>query len=93
MKQVKNSTPTNALGEILEYVNYKRFYNNIKLNNSKEDGWFLVSENKGNKPLFGPQSDLKEESITPTKFNSEDITYGVLGAQKVFLLITKFYES
>jgi hypothetical protein len=78
--------PTNALGEILEYVNYKRFYNNIKLNNSKEDGWFLVSENKGGKPLFGPQSDLKEETITPTKFNSEDITYGVLGAQKVFLL-------
>jgi len=82
----KKFSPTNALGEILEYVNYKRFYNNIKLNNSKEDGWFLVSENKGGKPLFGPQSDLKEESITPTKFNSEDITYGVLGAQKVFLL-------
>jgi len=82
----KKFSPTNALGEILEYVNYKRFYNKIKLNNSKEDGWFLVSENKGGKPLFGPQSDLKEESITPTKFNSEDITYGVLGAQKVFLL-------
>jgi hypothetical protein len=82
----KKFSPTNALGEILEYVNYKRFFNNIKLNNSKEDGWFLVSENKGNKPLFGPQSDLKEESVTPTKFNSEDITYGVLGAQKVFLL-------
>jgi hypothetical protein len=82
----KKFDPTNALGEILEYVNYKRFFNNIKLNNSKEDGWFLVSENKGGKPLFGPQSDLKEESVTPTKFNSEDITYGVLGAQKVFLL-------
>jgi len=82
----KKFSPTNALGEILEYVNYKRFFNNIKLNNSKEDGWFLVSENKGGKPLFGPQSDLKEETITPTKFNSEDITYGVLGAQKVFLL-------
>jgi len=82
----KKFSPTNALGEILEYVNYKKFYNNIKLNNSKENGWFLVSENKGGKPLFGPQSDLKEETITPTKFNSEDITYGVLGAQKVFLL-------
>lgn len=82
----KKFSPTNALGEILEYVNYKRFYNKIKLNNSKEDGWFLVSQNKGGKPLFGPQSTLKEESVTPTKFNSEDITYGVLGAQKVFLL-------
>ena len=85
----KKFSPTNALGEILEYVNYKRFYNKVKLNNSKEDGWFLVSQNKGGKPLFGPQSTLKEESVTPTKFNSEDITYGVLGAQKVFLLSQK----
>ena len=82
----KKFSPTNELGEILEYINYKKFYNNIKLNNSKEDGWFLVSQNKGGKPLFGPQSTLKEENVTPTKFNSEDITYGVLGAQKVFLL-------
>jgi hypothetical protein len=82
----KKFAPTSALGEILEYINYKRFFNNIKLNNSKEDGWFLVSDNKGGKPLFGPLSNVKEESITPTTFKSEDITYGVLGAQKVFLL-------
>jgi len=82
----KKFAPTSALGEILEYINYKRFFNNIKLNNSKEDGWFLVSDNKGGKPLFGPLSNVKEESITPTTFKSEDISYGVLGAQKVFLL-------
>jgi hypothetical protein len=82
----KKFTPSNALVEILEYINYKRFYNNIKLNNSEEEGWFLVSENKGGKPLFGPQGTLKEETVTPTTFQSEDITYGVLGAQKVFLL-------
>ena len=63
-----------------------RYFNSIKLNNSKEDGWFLVSENKGGKPLFGPQGTLKEETITPTTFQNEDISYGVLGAQKVFLL-------
>ena len=82
----KKFSPSNALGDVLEYINYKRFYNNIKLNNSKEDGWFLVSENKGGKPLFGPQGTLKQETITPTKFQGEDISYGVLGAQKVFLL-------
>ena len=82
----KKFAPTTFLGEILEYINYKRFFNNIKLNNSSENGWFLVSENKGGKPLFGPQGTLKEETITPTTFKSEDVTYGVLGAQKVFLL-------
>jgi hypothetical protein len=82
----KKFTPTNALGDMVEYVNYKRFFNRIKLNNSKEDGWFLVSDNKGGKPLFGPQGTLKEESVTPTTFQDEDVTYGVLGAQKVFLL-------
>ena len=27
----KKFSPTNELGEILEYINYKKFYNNIKL--------------------------------------------------------------
>jgi hypothetical protein len=82
----KKLSPANDLPDVLEYINYRRFYNHINLNNSKENGWFLISGNKGGKPLFGPQGDLKEESITPTKFQSEDISYGVLGAQKVFLL-------
>jgi hypothetical protein len=82
----KKFTPTTALVDVVEYINYKRFFNNIKLNNSKEDGWFLVSENKGGKPLFGPQATLKEEQIQPTTFENEDITYGALGAQRIFLL-------
>ena len=82
----KNFTPSTALNDVVEYVNYKRFFNQIKLNNSKDDGWFLVSENKGGKPLFGPQGTVKEETVTPTTFQNEDVTYGVLGAQKVFLL-------
>ena len=82
----KNFTPSTALNDVVEYVNYKRFFNKIKLNNSKEDGWFLVSENKGGKPLFGPQGTVKEETVIPTTFQNEDVTYGVLGAQKVFLL-------
>jgi hypothetical protein len=82
----KKFTPNNLMNEIIEYVNYKRFYNKIKLNNSKDDGWFLVSENKGGKPLFGPQSDLKKDITIPSKFENEDITYGALGAQRLFFL-------
>jgi hypothetical protein len=82
----KKFSPGNLLGEILEYINYRSFYNKINLNNSEEFGWFLVSENKGGKPLFGPQSDFKEEIIQPSKFENEDITYGALGAQRIFLL-------
>jgi len=36
--------------------------------------------------LFGPQGTLKEEIIQPTTFENEDITYGALGAQRIFLL-------
>jgi hypothetical protein len=82
----KKFSPSNLLNEISEYINYRRFYNKINLNNSEEFGWFLVSANKGGKPLFGPQSDLKEETIQPSKFENEDITYGALGAQRIFLL-------
>lgn len=82
----KKFKPSAILEDILEYVNYRSFYNKINLNNSEEFGWFLVSSNKGGKPLFGPQSDLKEEIIQPSKFENEDITYGALGAQRIFLL-------
>ena len=72
--------------DIIEYVNYRKFFSNIKLNNSKDNGWFLVWENKAGNPLFGPQGDLKEETFTPSVFENADITYGALGAQRIFLL-------
>jgi hypothetical protein len=85
----KKFKPSSVIDDIVEYVNYRSFYNKINLNNSEEFGWFLVSSNKGGKPLFGPQSDLKEEIIQPSKFENEDITYGALGAQRIFLLSQK----
>ena len=72
--------------DIVEYINYRNFFSNIKLNNSKDNGWFLVWENKAGNPLFGPQGDLKEETFTPSVFENADITYGALGAQRIFLL-------
>jgi hypothetical protein len=85
----KKFKPSSVIDDIVEYVNYRNFYNKINLNNSEEFGWFLVSSNKGGKPLFGPQSDLKEEIIQPSKFENEDITYGALGAERIFLLSQK----
>jgi hypothetical protein len=82
----KKFLPDSLVNDVLEYVNYRRFYHAINLNNSKENGWFLVWDNKGGKPIFGPQGDLKQEIITPTEFQNEDITYGALGAQQLYLL-------
>ena len=45
-----------------------------------------MSENKNGTPKLGPLSDLKIKSITPTVFEPQQITYGVMGAQKIYLL-------
>jgi hypothetical protein len=78
--------PDSLTNDVLEYVNYRRFYHAINLNNSKENGWFLVWDNKGGKPIFGPQGDLKKETVLPAEFKPEDVTYGVLGGQYIYLL-------
>ena len=82
----KKFLPNSLVNDVLEYVNYRRFYHEINLNNSSENGWFLVWDNKGGKPIFGPQADLVKESIFPSEFQNEDITYGALGAQYLYLL-------
>ena len=46
----------------------------------------MVSENKNGKPLIGPQSKIIKETFTPTEITPSPITYGVLGAQKIYLL-------
>ena len=82
----KKFLPDSLVNDVLEYVNYRRFYHAINLNNSKDNGWFLVWSNNGGKPIFGPQGDLVEETVTPSEFQNEDITYGALGAQYLYLL-------
>jgi hypothetical protein len=78
------STTTN---DVAELTNYVRFYSKITLTPGKlNNGFFLVSENKNGKPLIGPQSDIKTETITPSEFNPSSITYGILGAQRLYLL-------
>jgi hypothetical protein len=71
----------------LEVSNFIKFSSKILLDfGSKESGYFLVSGRKGEKPIYGTQYDVVFETIFPTSFKSEPISYGVMGAQKIYLL-------
>lgn len=73
--------------EIAEINNFIKFKKEICLDKgSKQFGYFLVWNKKGEKPIYGSQSDLLKQTIFPTSFKSEPISYGVMGAQKIFLL-------
>jgi len=79
--------PNSTITELAEFNNYVNFYNNIKLNQGLIDsGWFLVWENKNGTAIIGPQGDIKTETVTPSEFVPSDVTYSVLGAQKIYLL-------
>jgi hypothetical protein len=79
--------PNSTITEIAEFNNYVNFYSKIKVSPSlTKSGWFLVSGNKNGKALLGPQSMIKKERYTPAEFTPSSITYGVLGAQRVYLL-------
>ena len=79
--------PNSTVMEISEFNNYVNFYTKIKVTPGlTESGWFLVSENKNDKAILGPQSKIKTETFTPAEFIAKSITYGVLGAQRVYLL-------
>jgi hypothetical protein len=77
----------NISNDINNKLNFKKISNGIKLNDGmKDSGWFLVSENKSGQPLIGPQGTLKTTEVTPIEYSNQDISYGVLGAQRVYLL-------
>jgi hypothetical protein len=81
-------SPNDLITEVAEYINYVRFYDKITLDpaSKKYKGWFLVWENKSGKPILGPQADLKEEITIPTEFIPADITYSVMGAQRMYFM-------
>ena len=63
------------------------FYKKITpVGNTDYNGYFLVWENKQNLPVIGQQKELKTQTVTPLSFKKNDITYGVLGGQKLYLL-------
>ena len=73
--------------DIAELNNYLKFYSNITINSSKDDsGFMLISDNNNGKAFIGPLANLKTSEITPVIYEQKPITYGVLGAQRVYLL-------
>jgi hypothetical protein len=72
--------------QFYEASNYNKFKDKIKLDTARKDsGFFLVWENKAGKPIIGVQSDLVSDTFTPVEFSNEDITYSILGGQKIYL--------
>jgi hypothetical protein len=70
-----------------ETKNYLNFNKKITpVGNTDYNGYFLVWENKQNLPVIGQQTELKTQTVTPFSFKKNDITYGVLGGQKLYLL-------
>ena len=73
--------------DIDEVNNYVKF--NAKITpagNTNYNGFFLVWENKKDYPVIGVQQELKTETVTPFSYLDDDITYSVLGGQKLYLL-------
>lgn len=70
-----------------DVTNFIKFSSKICLDfGSKENGYFLVSGRNSEKPIYGTQYDVITETIFPSSFKSEPISYGVMGAQKIYLL-------
>jgi hypothetical protein len=77
----------NMAADITEFTNYERFNYAIKMNEAnKEHGWFLVWENKNGKPILGPQAIPITQKVNPVDITNENISYGVLGSQRIYLL-------
>lgn len=80
-------TSATTVDDVAELTNYIRFFKKIKVTEGKiQSGFFLVSSNSNGKPILGPGIGVKIQNATPSSFEQNPITYGVLGAQRVYLL-------
>jgi hypothetical protein len=69
------------------YNNYVRFYTKIKADEGRsESGFFLVWANNNGTAVIGPQADIKLETVKPSNFQAASISYGVMGAQRLYFL-------
>ena len=75
------------VNQVKESINYSKFYDKIKLNPGLQNsGWFLVWDKKNDTAVIGPQADVKIDEVTDTSFVDSDVSYAVLGGQKVYFL-------
>lgn len=72
--------------DINEVNNYINFHKKIKPANSSKTGFVLVWDNKNGNALIGKQQEIKFENVDVFGTNNIDITYGIMGAQKLYLL-------
>jgi len=85
--QTFTQTPITESNDNFTFKNFVDFKSKIKINDGmSEGGYFLVWDNKSGSPIIGPQASLKTNVITPTEFLPADITYGIMGAQRLYLL-------
>jgi hypothetical protein len=65
-----------------------RFYQRIKVGNGTlSSGFGVVSgKNKDGDPIFGDAIKINTSKYTPFKVKGESVSYGVLGAQKIFII-------
>ena len=81
-----NVNPTTSTTNPI-YESFVKFYSSIKINDSmSKSGFYLVWDNTNGKPVIGPQSSVKTSTIIPTEITSQDVTYGILGSEKIYLL-------
>jgi hypothetical protein len=79
--------PASTVNDVAELNNYIKLYGKIKLNAGiVKSGWFLTWENKNGIPILGQQFTPSIEKYTPSDFLASSVSYGVMGAQKVYLL-------
>jgi len=82
---VKKATPTSD--EQQQASNFNSISNKISINKaSPERGFFLVSGINSENPIIGPTFQDVELEYTPTEYVQNNVTYGVLGAQRLYLM-------
>lgn len=82
-----NKFESASVDDVTELTNYIRIYSKIKLNLNKIDsGFFIVSNNNNGIATIGPISETKTITTTAQDIISSPITYGVMGAQKLYFM-------
>lgn len=86
--KLEDLSGNSPLGAVLESSNIMRFYQKIQVGSgSMSFGFGIVSgKNKDGNPLFGEPIKVNTNKYTPFKVNNESVTYGVLGAQKIYIV-------
>lgn len=73
--------------EAKQSENFNNFSKKICLNEaSPRKGFFLVSGKNNDTPVIGPQFEVETKTVTPSNFKVSPVTYGTLGAQKLYLI-------